>query len=298
MKKNLILLISGLTLCFSCKTSVKEELKEQSAEPNMQSFTVTEETIKKDMKGNIISSEEFQKLMSTGKYILNPKVEDGKMIEAQIVEADDDQLAMLKKMKANQDKINYEAPDFDVVDIEGNSFKLSDLKGKTIVLTFWFTNCKPCIEEIPILNQLVEENRDVIFLGMATDKKEIIETFLEKHPFKYTIIANSSDISSLYEVAAFPTHIIIKNGKVVYKKMGVTSDIKMELQNAIEGKKEKQKNDKTSKDIMLTSDSDIRNEKGEKLEMMKAVEMINSQKYSMENTTDKEGNQYILIREN
>ncbi|APD06479.1 thioredoxin-like protein YneN [Flavobacteriaceae bacterium UJ101] len=298
MKKNLILLISVLTLCFSCKTSVKEELKEQSVEPNMQSFTVTEETIKKDMKGNIISSEEFQKLMSTGKYILNPKVEDGKMIEAQIVEADDDQLTMLKKMKANQDKINYEAPDFDVVDIEGNSFKLSDLKDKTIVLTFWFTNCKPCIEEIPILNQLVEENRDVIFLGMATDKKEIIETFLEKHPFKYTIIANSSDISSLYEVVAFPTHIIIKNGKVVYKKMGVTSDIKMELQNAIEGKKEKQKNDKTSKDIMLTSDSDIRNEKGEKLEMMKAVEMINSQKYSMENTTDKEGNQYILIREN
>ena len=58
------------------------------------------------MKGNIISSEEFQKLMSTGKYILNPKVEDGKMIEAQIVEADNDQLAMLKKMLISDQRSN------------------------------------------------------------------------------------------------------------------------------------------------------------------------------------------------
>jgi len=53
---------------------------------------------------------------------------------------------------------------------------------------------------------------------------------------------------------------------------------------------------KNNEPIMLNSNSDIRNEKGEKLDMMEAVEKINSQKYTLESATDENGNEYILIR--
>ena len=76
-------------------------------------------------------------------------------------------------------------------DLEGTTFTLDELKGKVVVINFWFVACKPCVEEIPELNELVEkyEEKDVVFLGFALDNEKRLNSFLEKTPFKYHIFS-------------------------------------------------------------------------------------------------------------
>ncbi|MGK0324190.1 MAG: thiol-disulfide isomerase/thioredoxin, partial [Psychroserpens sp.] len=58
-------------------------------------------------------------------------------------------------------------------DIEGNSHTLESLKGKVVVINFWFINCKPCVAEIPDLNKLKAKfnNKDAVFVAIALDSK-------------------------------------------------------------------------------------------------------------------------------
>ncbi|MCB9309710.1 MAG: hypothetical protein H6567_06620 [Lewinellaceae bacterium] len=100
MKYLTLFMALSMTL-FTCigNTSKSKEHAEdgigQITEQQMEGFTVTDETIKKDDDGNVISNEKFSELMSTGEYVLNPKVENGKMLEAKLQKATPEQLKML-----------------------------------------------------------------------------------------------------------------------------------------------------------------------------------------------------------
>ena len=292
----IMLLISCSSNTDKAKTQEKNNIEEVSTS----SLTITDETIKKDSEGNVISNEKFNEYLNTGEYLATPIFKDGKIVEAQLQKASKEQIAQLEEMLLNsQNENGKKAPDFEVTDLQGKTYKLSELNDKTVVLNFWFTTCKPCMVEIPELNELVNENKDVIFLGLATDKEENVKSFLQKHPFEYHIIANARDIVKLYNVSSFPTHYIIKNGIIQDKFIGLSSDIKEKIQNSIDSKQQNTASTeevKNNEPIMLNSNSDIRNEKGEKLDMMEAVEKINSQKYTLESATDENGNEYILIR--
>lgn len=65
------------------------------------------------------------------------------------------------------------APDFTLRDREGNEFRLSEHRGKTVVLNFWTITCQPCIEEMPALEELariVADRDDVELVSIATDR--------------------------------------------------------------------------------------------------------------------------------
>ncbi len=109
------------------------------------------------------------------------------------------------------------APDFSVTDMDGNEYQLSELKGKVVVLNFWFIGCAPCIVEMPGLNELVAhyEGKDVVFIAFALDSQESLDTFLERKSFAYQVIPSARDQAELYGVSAYPTHVIIdKKGNI------------------------------------------------------------------------------------
>lgn len=102
----------------------------------------------------------------------------------------------------------------DFIDLEGNKISFNDFSGKTIILNFWNTSCKPCIAEIPYLKQIDDKFPEIIILGLSDDRnstylKKIIEANNISWP---QIQINQIDLSE-FNITAIPTTIIIdKNG--------------------------------------------------------------------------------------
>jgi peroxiredoxin len=116
------------------------------------------------------------------------------------------------------------APSFNVKDIYGKSFSSEELKGKIIVLNFWFVECKPCISEIPDLNELFFrfENNGVVFIAMGLNSKEQMKSFLKNKPFEYHIIANAAAQATSFGVDGFPTSFVInQKGFIHYASVGL-----------------------------------------------------------------------------
>lgn len=139
------------------------------------------------------------------------------------------------------------APAFSVSSIDGKTFDSEKLKGKIVVLNLWFINCPNCLEEIKSLNQLVSEykGKDVVFIGMATNKKPDLEKFLKKNPFDYNIVPGAMQtILSFGEPdkngeinIPFPMHVVIdREGAIVVRRSGRKGldDVKSELKKQIE----------------------------------------------------------------
>ncbi len=112
-----------------------------------------------------------------------------------------------------------------MTDMEGRSYNLKELKGKIVVMNFWFINCPPCRNEIPHLNEVVkkyESNKDVVFLAVALDEKYDLKKFLADNPFQYHIVDNGRYVVSNYGINSFPTHLILdREGKVNFHTTGL-----------------------------------------------------------------------------
>ncbi|MET0636923.1 MAG: TlpA disulfide reductase family protein [Chitinophagaceae bacterium] len=140
-----------------------------------------------------------------------------------------------KRKKAIASMLNKPAPAFEAKDLKGNNWSLNNLRGKIVVLNFWFTSCTPCIREMPELNMLVSEyeGKDVIFLGLTYNNADQVKSFLERRSFSYTVVPDSHEIDKIYQVSSWPTSIVID--RKGYVKMIVNSHpkIREELDAAI-----------------------------------------------------------------
>ena len=126
---------------------------------------------------------------------------------------------------------------FYVTDIHNKTYKLSDLKGKVVVMNYWFSACRPCVMEMPELNKLVDKykGQDVVFLGFTYHIKANILRFLNSYEFKYNLIPESQIEILNYQVKTYPTHIVIdKNGFVVLREEGLNYDTVDILDKTIE----------------------------------------------------------------
>ncbi len=141
-----------------------------------------------------------------------------------------------------------QAPDFTVQDKAGSPVKLSDYKGKVVVLDFWATWCGPCQRSLPHTNEVAKQFADkgvVVLAVNVWDKKDAFDDWLPKHP-EYDAVTfvldptqeHGKDVASLlYHVSGIPTQYVIgKDGKVFQSFVGYggpTSDLADALTKAI-----------------------------------------------------------------
>jgi len=179
-------------------------------------------------EGKRLSGKEFMDTIMSGSFVPEPFIDDKKEVKAFVFRAATEEekkrlLAMMKEEEAPASPQGKEAKPFSVADMKGNKYSLEKLKGKVTVINFWFLECRPCRAEIPELNKLVDQYRgkDVVFLGMSTNKTTQLEQFLSKTEFRYNIIPESGMIAATYGVTGFPTHIVIdRDSKVTYFASG------------------------------------------------------------------------------
>ena len=135
------------------------------------------------------------------------------------------------------------APDFTVEDSNGKPVKLSDYKGKVVVLDFWATWCGPCQASMPHTNEVAEKfkGRDVIFLAINTwDTPDAFKAWLLQHKsydaLTFVLDNNqraSSIAQSLFTVSGIPTQFVIdKPGKVTNSFVGYAGPTD-DLENAV-----------------------------------------------------------------
>ena len=118
-------------------------------------------------------------------------------------------------------------------DENGKEVKLSDFKGKVILLNFWATWCPPCRKELPDLSQISTEMKDKDFklIGVSIDdNQEVLNTFLKSNKLSYTVLFEPNELVAKYMTTADQnqnvvpqSYIIDKNGKVVEAIIGSKS---------------------------------------------------------------------------
>jgi thiol-disulfide isomerase/thioredoxin len=114
----------------------------------------------------------------------------------------------------NKINVGSEAPDFEYSTFNNQIIRLSDYRGKYVVLDFWGSWCGPCKMEIPKLKEFYTMNmEDVELIGIACrDTKENLGKALEEYRLKWTQILNNKeqqDLSKKFGIKGFPTKIII-----------------------------------------------------------------------------------------
>ena len=109
--------------------------------------------------------------------------------------------------------------DLVMTDIHGNSYTSETLRGKVVIIDFWFVTCAACIQEMPDLNKIKEDfgTDEVAYFGITFDEKAKVAKFLSRVKYDYTIIADAKNLTDRFGIKFYPTTLVIdKQGKVQY----------------------------------------------------------------------------------
>ncbi|WP_129729652.1 redoxin domain-containing protein [Ectobacillus funiculus] len=137
------------------------------------------------------------------------------------------QQPQVEEALANQGlEIGKEAPDFELHALDGSKVKLSDLKGKKVILNFWATWCPPCRQEVPEMQTFYEKHKeDVVILAVnATalstgETKEKVKSFASQYGVTFPILFDStSEVSDTYRIMVLPTSYFVDTKGVIRQK--------------------------------------------------------------------------------
>ena len=111
------------------------------------------------------------------------------------------------------------APEIGLRDTDGHMVRMSELRGKVVLVDFWASWCAPCREEIPVLNELQREfGNDLVIVGVNIDRDESnMRDFMRRMPMRFRVVHDSggSSVAERYSPPRMPSSYIIDRRGIV-----------------------------------------------------------------------------------
>lgn len=117
------------------------------------------------------------------------------------------------------------APDFELTTLDGETVKLSDFRGKRVMLNFWATWCPPCRAEMPDM-QRFHEDKDVVILAVNLRETETntqkVQDFIDERDLTFQILLDEKTaVANRYQIQPIPSSFMIdSDGRIQNKAFG------------------------------------------------------------------------------
>ncbi len=130
------------------------------------------------------------------------------------------------------------APDFTLKSADGRNIKLSERRGEVVMINFWASWCGPCRQEMPHLDRLYRQYRDLGFTILGVNVEEDpnqARRLLAEIPVSFPVLYDArNEVSRAYRVAAMPTTVILdRNGQIRFRHEGYLPGYEDEYQQQI-----------------------------------------------------------------
>jgi len=135
------------------------------------------------------------------------------------VSADNSGVSTAGKVPAPQQ--GFLAPDFELNTIEGETIKLSDLRGQAVLINLWATWCPPCRAEMPAIEKVYNEYRDEGFIVLAVnmtyqDAFSDIAPFISEYGLSFPILLDeTSEVGTAYQLRSLPSSFFIDREGII-----------------------------------------------------------------------------------
>jgi len=126
------------------------------------------------------------------------------------------------------------AKGFTLKDLQSNKMRLSDFRGKVVLLNFFATWCPPCRMEIPELIRIYQQNKKkgLVILGISLDAEEasfVLKNFVRVMKIPYPVLIGTEEVVEDYRILGVPTTLVInKEGKIYQRFDGLVPPIHFE----------------------------------------------------------------------
>src|SRR5713101_2313545 len=126
-------------------------------------------------------------------------------------------------MAARPPRVGGPAPEITLKDLQGQEVRLSDLRGKIVLLNFWATWCKPCKEEMPAMQASYDKLRGQGLVVLAVNELEDTEKVIEHirthgHTFP-VVMDHNNHVANLYGVVGLPASFLIDRQGIVRERI-------------------------------------------------------------------------------
>jgi thiol-disulfide isomerase/thioredoxin len=132
------------------------------------------------------------------------------------------------------ERLDLAAPDFELPRQGGGTVKLSELRGKVVILDFWATWCGPCRKSLPALQTYYEKKRQNVEVFCVNvferDGGRSVEPFWKQSGYPMPVLLGTQEVAQQYAVSSIPTLLVIgPEGRINYRHQGFDPNLPEQL---------------------------------------------------------------------